>query len=45
MTKQSNQAAVKTAGKGAAVLLHAAVAQEAFQTNDALLASASMKSR
>jgi Mg2+-importing ATPase len=41
MTKQSNQAvAVKTAGKGgAAVLLHAAVAQEAFQTNDALLAS------
>jgi Mg2+-importing ATPase len=40
MTKQSNQAvAVRTAGKGAAVLLHAAVAQEAFQTNDALLAS------
>ena len=40
MTKQSNQAvAVKAAGKGAAVLLHAAVAQEAFQANDALLAS------
>ena len=40
MTKQSNQAvAVKAAGKGAAVLLHAAVAQEAFQTNEALLAS------
>jgi P-type Mg2+ transporter len=40
MTKQSNQAvAVKAAGKGAAVLAHAAVAQEAFQNNDALLAS------
>jgi Mg2+-importing ATPase len=40
MTKQSNQAvAVKAAGKGAAVLAHAAVAQEAFQANDALLAS------
>jgi P-type Mg2+ transporter len=40
MTKQSNQAvAVKAAGKGAAVLQHAAVAQEAFQANDALLAS------
>jgi P-type Mg2+ transporter len=40
MTKQSNQAvAVKAAGKGAAVLLHAAVAQEAFQANEALLAS------
>src|SRR5580658_3937198 len=40
MTKQSNQAvSVKAAGKGAAVLAHAAVAQEAFQANDALLAS------
>ncbi|HEV2680477.1 MAG TPA: magnesium-translocating P-type ATPase, partial [Rhodanobacter sp.] len=39
MNKQSNQtAAVKAAGKGAAVV-HAAVAQEAFRANDELLAA------
>ncbi|OOG53689.1 magnesium-translocating P-type ATPase [Rhodanobacter sp. C03] len=40
MIKQSNQAvAGKAAGKGAAVVLHTAVAQEAFRANDELLAA------
>lgn len=40
MNKQSNQAAaVKAAGKGAAAVVHTAVAQEAFRANSELLAA------